>query len=73
MRKYLFNLKSLLKVKKSILIDLIFYFYISFGFYIFTIFSFNMNISPEVSGIMWLVFLLVILFFKIKKDISNKE
>ena len=73
MRKYLFNLKSLLKVKKSILIDLIFYFYISFGFYIFTIFSFKIGISPEVSGIMWLIFLLIILFFKVNKDIVNKE
>ena len=70
MKKYIFNIKSLLKIKKSLFIDFLFYFYISIGFYLFTIFSFKMQISPEVSGTLWILILFIILFFKIKKDIK---
>jgi len=60
------------KTLKLISIDILFYFFIIFGFFIFSIIAHNFEISPLNISIAWTLTFFPILFLKIKKDIIPK-
>jgi len=58
---------------KLICIDILFYFFITFGFYIFSLISYKFKIDPVSTSICWTLFFIPILILKIKKDLLNKR
>ena len=61
------------ETKKLILIDIIFYFYITFGFLILSICSEKYGINPTTSAIIWTIIFIPLLILKIRKDLIYKK
>jgi len=72
---------SNLKIKKSIskytleliFIDIIFYFFITFGLLIVSFISNKFEIDPTTSSIIWTILFIPILIIKIRKDLIYKK
>lgn len=69
------NIKKIINkdTTKLIIIDLVFYFFITFGFLLVSFISEKYKINPIDSSIVWTIIFIPILIIKIRKDLIYKK